>query len=54
MLKIKRLLFYTQSTVHRDIDIESAVLEDKRSKVLEQVKNGVAMRMAVLEFLLLD
>ncbi|MGL2830920.1 aspartate carbamoyltransferase, partial [Helicobacter pylori] len=40
--------------VHRDIDIESAVLEDERSKVLEQVKNGVAMRMAVLEFLLLD
>ncbi|WRG10124.1 aspartate carbamoyltransferase [Helicobacter pylori] len=52
--KNKEVIILHPGPVHRDIDIESAVLEDKRSKVLEQVKNGVAMRMAVLEFLLLD
>ncbi len=52
--KNKEVIILHPGPVHRDIDIESAVLEDKRSKVLEQVKNGVAMRMAVLEFLLID
>ncbi|WP_104748844.1 aspartate carbamoyltransferase [Helicobacter cetorum] len=50
--KNKEVIILHPGPVHRDIDIESTVLEDKRSKVLEQVKNGVAMRMAVLEFLL--
>ncbi len=34
--------------VHRNIDISDEVLADPRCKVLEQVKNGVAVRMAVL------
>lgn len=38
--------------VHRNIDIDDAVLADPRSLVLEQVKNGVAVRMAVLEHLI--
>ncbi|AFI06287.1 aspartate carbamoyltransferase [Helicobacter cetorum] len=50
--KNKEVIILHPGPVHRDIDVESAVLEDERSKVLEQVKNGVAMRMAVLEFLL--
>jgi len=38
--------------VHRNIDISDEMLEDNRSKVLEQVKNGVAIRMAVLDKLI--
>ena len=40
--------------VMRNIDISDAVLEDPRCKVLEQVKNGVYIRMAILKLLLLD
>jgi len=40
--------------VMRNIDISDAMLEDKRCKVLTQVKNGVFMRMAILKLLLLD
>ncbi|AFI04620.1 aspartate carbamoyltransferase [Helicobacter cetorum] len=50
--KNKEVIILHPGPVHRDIDIESAMLEDERCKVLEQVKNGVAIRMAVLEFLL--
>ena len=35
--------------VHRNIDISDEMMADSRSKVLEQVKNGVAIRMAVLD-----
>lgn len=38
--------------VHRNIDICDALLADKRCKVLEQVSNGVAIRMAVLKKIL--
>ena len=40
--------------VHRNIDICDALLADKRCKVLEQVANGVAIRMAVLKKLIYD
>ena len=40
--------------VHRNIDICDALLADKRCKVLEQVSNGVAIRMAVLKKLIND
>ena len=40
--------------VHRNVDIDDAMLADPRSKVLEQVKNGVAVRMAALEKLILS
>ncbi len=40
--------------VHRNIDISDAMLEDKRCKVLEQVSNGVLVRMAVLKKLIND
>jgi aspartate carbamoyltransferase catalytic subunit len=38
--------------VHRNIDISDAMLEDPRCKVLEQVKNGVNVRMAILKKLI--
>lgn len=40
--------------VMRNIDISDDMLEDSRCKVLEQVKNGVFVRMAILKCLLLD
>ncbi len=40
--------------IHRNIDITDAVLADPRCKVLEQVRNGVAIRMAVIEKLITD
>ncbi len=40
--------------VHRNIDITDGVLSDPRCKVLEQVRNGVAIRMAVIEKLITD
>lgn len=38
--------------VHRNIDISDDVMDDPRCKVLEQVQNGVVVRMAVIEKLL--
>ena len=38
--------------VMRNIDISDEMLEDKRCKVLEQVKNGVYVRMAILKLIL--
>jgi aspartate carbamoyltransferase catalytic subunit len=40
--------------VHRNIDISDELLEDERCKVLEQVSNGVSIRMAVLKKLIDD
>ncbi len=40
--------------VHRNIDIDDALLADPRCKVLEQVSNGVSVRMAVLKKLIHD
>jgi len=40
--------------VHRNIDICDALLADKRCKVLQQVSNGVSIRMAVLKKLIND
>ncbi len=40
--------------VHRNIDIDDALLSDRRCKVLQQVKNGVSIRMAVLKKLIHD
>ena len=40
--------------VHRNIDICDALLADERCKVLEQVTNGVNIRMAILKKLIAD
>ena len=40
--------------VHRNIDLDDALLADPRCKVLEQVSNGVSVRMAVLKKLIND
>jgi len=40
--------------VMRNIDISDQMLDDPRCQVLQQVKNGVYVRMAILKLLLLD
>jgi len=48
------ILLLHPGPVMRNIDISDEMLSDPRCKVLEQVKNGVFMRMAILKLLLLD
>ncbi len=50
----RNILVLHPGPVMRNIDISDEVLEDPRCKVLEQVRNGVFMRMAILKLLLLD
>jgi len=50
----RNILVLHPGPVMRNIDISDEMLEDERCKVLEQVKNGVYMRMAILKLLLLD
>ena len=52
LIKDKDLIILHPGPVHRNIDISDEVLADPRCKVLEQVKNGVAVRMAVLDHLI--
>ncbi len=42
----------SQRLINRNIDISDEMLQDSRSKVLEQVRNGVAIRMAILKKLI--
>ena len=48
------ILLLHPGPVMRNIDISNEMLEDPRCKVLEQVKNGVFVRMAILKLILLD
>ena len=53
IIKDKDILILHPGPVNRNIDISDEVLLDKRCKVLNQVKNGVAIRMAILKKLIL-
>lgn len=48
------LLILHPGPVNRNIDISDDVLKDDRCKVLDQVTNGVAVRMAILKKLILE
>jgi aspartate carbamoyltransferase catalytic subunit len=48
------ILLMHPGPVNRNIDISDEMLEDPRCKVLEQVTNGVAVRMAILKKLILQ
>lgn len=45
----RNIIILHPGPVHRNIDIDDEMLKDKRSKVLEQVSNGVFVRMAILK-----
>jgi len=53
-LENRDILVLHPGPVMRNIDISDEMLKDKRCKVLEQVKNGVFVRMAILKAILLD
>jgi aspartate carbamoyltransferase catalytic subunit len=48
------ILLLHPGPVNRNIDIDDDMLSDSRCKVLTQVKNGVYVRMAILEKLILN
>ena len=48
------ILLLHPGPVDRNIDISDEMLSDKRCKVLEQVSNGVSVRMAILDMLIND
>lgn len=50
----RNILLLHPGPVMRNIDISDEMLEDSRCKVLEQVKNGVYLRMAILKLILGD
>ncbi len=46
------ILLLHPGPVNRNIDISDEMLDDKRNKILDQVTNGVAVRMAILKKLI--
>lgn len=48
------ILLLHPGPVNRNVDISDEMLEDPRNRVLEQVTNGVAVRMAILKKLILQ
>jgi len=52
VVKDRDLILLHPGPVHRNIDIDDEMLADPRSKVLDQVQNGVYVRMATLEMLI--
>ncbi|PLY07992.1 MAG: aspartate carbamoyltransferase [Arcobacter sp.] len=48
------ILLLHPGPVNRNVDISDEMLVDPRNKILEQVRNGVAVRMAVLKKLVCD
>jgi aspartate carbamoyltransferase catalytic subunit len=51
-IKDKDILIMHPGPVHRNIDLDDDVMSDERCLVLDQVKNGVAVRMGILKHLL--
>jgi len=52
LIGARDILLLHPGPVNRNIDIDDEMLDDKRCKVLTQVKNGVYIRMAILEKLI--
>jgi aspartate carbamoyltransferase catalytic subunit len=53
MIGNRDLIILHPGPVNRNVDISNEMLADSRCKVLEQVKNGVAIRMAVMQKMIL-
>lgn len=54
LLEDRGILIMHPGPVMRNIDLSDEILDDPRCMVLDQVRNGVYVRMAVLKLLLLD
>lgn len=48
IIKERDIIILHPGPVHRNIDIDDEVLKDERCKILNQVENGIYMRMAIL------
>jgi aspartate carbamoyltransferase catalytic subunit len=53
IMQNRDILLLHPGPVNRNVDISDEMLKDKRCKVLQQVTNGVAIRMAILKKLIL-
>lgn len=54
LAKDYRFILLHPGPVNRNIDISDKMMDDERTLVLKQVKNGVAIRMAILKKLILE
>ena len=54
LVRDRDIILLHPGPVHRNIDISDAMLDDPRCKVLQQVQNGVHVRMAILKKLIHD
>ncbi|EJT2318552.1 aspartate carbamoyltransferase catalytic subunit [Campylobacter upsaliensis] len=54
LAKNPKLIILHPGPVHRNIDLSDEVMASSQSLVLKQVKNGVAIRMAILKKLILE
>ena len=54
IMKDRNILLLHPGPVNRNVDISDEMLLDGRCKVLDQVRNGVAVRMACLKKLIVD
>ena len=52
LIKDKKIFLMHPGPVHRNIDISDELMENENTLILKQVKNGVAVRMAILKHLL--
>jgi len=52
LVKDKNIFIMHPGPVHRNIDLSDDIMADERCLVLEQVKNGVAVRMGILKLLI--
>ena len=52
LIENEDILVMHPGPVHRNIDLSDEVMKDDRCLVLDQVKNGVAVRMGILKFLI--
>jgi aspartate carbamoyltransferase catalytic subunit len=48
----RNIIILHPGPVHRNVDIDDTMLADERCKVLQQVSNGVSIRMAILKKLI--
>jgi len=54
LVKDRDIILMHPGPVNRNIDISDEMMNDSRSKILEQVQNGVVVRMAILKYILKD
>ena len=52
LVENRNIILMHPGPVHRNIDISDEMMSDSRTKILNQVENGVVVRMAILKYIL--